>query len=252
VLAVLAAVFAVGMLSCDNPTVVERQLTLAWIVAPPENLREGDSAAVTVELHDASGQLVADFDGATVELRFAFQSGDSLPGTACGAACTTTVSQGRAGLTVAWVSAGRWAVSACVRPPAGGDELCALHALEVLAVHAALVTYPADSVGRRVRFPVEARLRLPNGTAVTDQARTVRLRFTSPVPEPAGGRVRCPEAGPTCERTPAAGVVRLDSVMVVDTGSATVTACALAPNGRERCDPAGARAFRVVVPPRSR
>jgi alpha-tubulin suppressor-like RCC1 family protein len=244
--ALVAAVFAVGMLSCDNPIAVQRQLSLAWLTPPPDALREGDSATVTVELHDASGQPVADFDGATVELHFAFQSGDSLPGTACGAACTTTVSQGRAGLTVAWMSAGTWAASACIHSSAGTDTLCAQRSVEVLAVRPVLVTYPADSVGRRARFPVEARLRLSNGTAVTDQARTVRLRFTSAAP--AAGHARCPEAGPLCERAAVAGVVRLDSVMVLDTAATTLTVCAIAPNGQERCDPAGPRTFRVVVP----
>ena len=171
-----------GALSCDNPAVVERQLTLAWLAAPPDQMREGDSAGVQVELRDADGRPATDFDSAVVSLRFAFQSGDSLPGTACGAVCTGTILHGRAGLTVAWMSAGTWTASACVRSPTGTDTLCAQHAVEVLAVRPVLVTYPADSVGRRVRFPVEARLRLPNGTAVTDQARTVRLRFTSAAP----------------------------------------------------------------------
>jgi hypothetical protein len=245
----IAVVLTVGALACQDLAVVEPDYSLVWLAAPPDSIREGDSAAAEVELRDGGGQRVTTFDGATVELRLAYQGADSAPGTACGLVCPATVAQGRAAFSLAWISAGGWTVRACAPHPAGGEELCAEHALQVLPVHAALVIYPGDSVGRRVRFPVEARLRLPNGVDVADQVRTVRLRFTSSPPEPADGRVRCPEAGPMCERPTAAGVVRLDSVMVVDTGSTVLAACVVAPNGRERCDPAGARQFRVVVPP---
>ena len=235
-----------GVLSCDAPTaLVDGGAQLAWVSAPPATLREGDSATVIVELRDGSGQPLLALDGAPVSLRFTFAQ-DSQPGTACGAACTTTVAHGRAQITVAWVSAGSWTAVACVRPAAPADSACAHAPLTVLPVQAALVTFPSDSVGRRVRFPVEARLRLPDGTPVTDLARTVRLRFTSAAP--AAGHVQCPEAGPVCQRAPVAGVVRLDSVVVLDTAATTLEACAVAPNGHERCDPAGPRTFRVVVP----
>ena len=244
-LGVVVVSLALGALSCDAPTaVVAGGAQLAWVSAPPATLREGDSATVIVELRDASGRPLLALDGAPVSLRFTFAQ-DSQPGTACGAACTTTVAQGRAQITVAWVSAGSWTAIACVQP-AAADSACAQAPLTVLPVRAALVTYPADSVGRRVRFPVEARLRLPDGSPVTDLAPTVRLHFTSTAP--AAGHVQCPEAGPVCERAPAAGVVRLDSVVVLDTAATTLEACAIAPNGHERCDPAGPRAFRVVVP----
>jgi len=243
---VVVVSLVLGALSCDTPTaLVDGTAQLAWVAAPPTTLREGDSATVIVELRDTRGQPLPDLDGSPVSLRFTFAQ-DSQPGTACGAACTTVAAQSRAQLTVAWVSAGTWTATACVRPPAPADSACVQAPLTVLPVQAALVTFPSDSVGRRVRFNVEAHLRLPDGTPVTDLARTVRLRFTSAAP--AASHVQCPEAGPVCERAAAAGVTRLDSVVVLDTAATTLEACAVAPNGHERCDPAGPRAFRVVVP----
>lgn len=242
---ILLVVF--GALSCDSPTgLPDVTARLVWVTPPPATLREGDAATVAVELRDAGGRPLLTLDGAAVTLRFVF-SQDSQPGTACGAACATTVTQGRAQMTVAWVSAGSWTAIACVRPAAPADSACVQAPLAVTPVQAALVAYPADSVGRRVRFPLEARLRLPDGSAVADLARTVRLRFTSSAPP--ADHARCPEAGPVCERVAASGVVRLDSVVVLDTAATSVQACAIAPNGHERCDPAGPRAFRVVIPP---
>jgi alpha-tubulin suppressor-like RCC1 family protein len=245
-LGIVVISLVLGALSCEAPTsVVGGGAQLSWVSAPPTTLREGDSATVIVELRDTRGQPLLALDGAPASLRFAFAQ-DSQPGTACGTACTTTVAQGRAQITVAWVSAGNWTAIACVRPAVPADSACVQAPLTVLPVGAALVTFPRDSIGRRVRFPVEARLRLPDGTPVTDLAGTVRLRFTSAAP--AAGHVQCPGSGPVCERAPVAGVVRLDSVLVLDTAATTLEACAVAPNGHERCDPAGPRTFRVVVP----
>jgi alpha-tubulin suppressor-like RCC1 family protein len=241
--AVAALVLAV--LSCDDPAaVIDPGLQLAWVSAPPETLREGDSAAIAAQVVDRDGQLVRDFDGATVSLRFT-APGDSQPPTACGEGCTATVADGRIEMVVGWVSAGSWTATACLARPDGGDDLCAERAFAVLPVQAVLVTFPTDSVGRRERFAVEARLLLPDGAPVTDLAPAVRLRFG---PDGVGPQVRCPEDGPLCQRVPISGVVRLDSVSVLDTASTTLEACVVTPNGDERCDPAGPRPFRVVMP----
>ena len=240
------AVLVLAVLSCGDPAaVLDPGLRLAWVSAPPETLREGDAAAIAAEVVDRDGQIVRDFDGAMVSLRFT-ALGDSQPPTACGEACTATTADGRVEMVVGWVSAGSWTARACLVRPDGGDDLCAEQAFSSVPVQAVLVTFPADSVGRRERFAVEARLRLPDGAPVTDLGPAVRLRFG---PGGVGPQVRCPEDGPLCERVPVAGVVRLDSVSVLDTAATTtLEACVVAPSGDLRCDPAGPRSFRVVMP----
>jgi len=242
----IVALLGLAALSCDSPTGTDNDRTrLEWVLAPPTILREGAATPISVELRDSHGVPLLTMDGTAVTLRLEFAA-DSLPGFSCANECATVLTRGRAELALAWISAGAWDATACARPAAPADSVCVKASITVLPVQAVLTVFPADSVGRRVRFPVEARLRLPDGTPVVDMVRPVRLRIASVASD--AGHVTCPLAGPLCERETIDGVARLDSVTVLDLESTTLSACAVAPNGHERCDPAGPRTFKTFVP----